>query len=422
MKSNIFIPKKINVGFQERKDTYTGKLAYVIYYDEKGKLRKEKSWNGWRDQNISNEEFDNVPTEGFVLNKKVGGVEESYYDVRKTYVRVYDPRGFEFEITIPNLLWILENNNSVVGKGLEGNFVYGWNGTELLLVPTDSPDYKEITDYNKLIHENNFIKGKELIVGATYLGKDDKEYVYMGRFDYYDEGYWKNGKFFKSHRIMENYCIKNNIPPTKVNTRYWGTTEEYKEDKYDYGKYDKRYCFCYKDKDYKNEEYTFFTWKTSLDKFLISVVDITPNENYADYFELLEGNPQYSPVDSSKDTYHELTYEKFVSCFKRSYNHYFYSDWFFSNVGENNDEIKEYYLKCNDYNTDENEKKFIIQNGKYEDILNIFPVEDKLIYSWSTATSKHMIPVTLKEIYDKMKPVYKQTYLANGRKYRKIYN
>ena len=420
MKSNIFIPKKINVGFQERKDTYTGKLAYVIYYDEKGKLRKEKSWNGWRDQNISNEEFDNVPTEGFVLNKKVGGVEESYYDVRKTYVRVYDPRGFEFEITIPNLLWILENNNSVVGKGLEGNFVYGWNGTELLLVPTDSPDYKEIIDYNKLIHENNFIKGKDLVVGATYLGKDDKEYVYMGRFDYYDRGYWKNNKFFKSHKTMENYCVKNNIPPTKVKSRYWGTTERYEEDKYDYGKYNRRYCFCCKNKNYKDEEYTSFTWKNSLDKFLISVIDLSPNENYADYFELLEGTSCYSPVDSSKDTYHELTYEEFISITKNPYSYYFYGTGFFSYVGENNKEIKRYHVKCNDYyTTNENEKKFIIQNDKYEEVLNIFPIENKSIYGWST--NIHMIPVTLKEVYDKMKPMYKQTYLANGRKYNKTY-
>ena len=44
MKSNIFIPKTINVGYQNRSGTYTGKLAYVIYYDEKGKLRKEASW------------------------------------------------------------------------------------------------------------------------------------------------------------------------------------------------------------------------------------------------------------------------------------------------------------------------------------------------------------------------------------------
>lgn len=43
MNTNIFIPTKINIGFQERSDTYTGKLAYVIYFDEKGKLRKETS-------------------------------------------------------------------------------------------------------------------------------------------------------------------------------------------------------------------------------------------------------------------------------------------------------------------------------------------------------------------------------------------
>lgn len=45
---SIFVPKKVNVGFQNRKDTYTGKLAYVIYFDETGKLRKEPSWQGWR--------------------------------------------------------------------------------------------------------------------------------------------------------------------------------------------------------------------------------------------------------------------------------------------------------------------------------------------------------------------------------------
>ena len=73
MNSNLFIPNRIRVGFQTRNDTYTKKLAYVIYYDEKGKLRKEPSWNSWRDKKIDPEEFDNVPTEGFVLNKKVGG-------------------------------------------------------------------------------------------------------------------------------------------------------------------------------------------------------------------------------------------------------------------------------------------------------------------------------------------------------------
>ena len=34
---SIYIPEKIKVGYQNRNDTYTKKLAYVIYYDEKGK-------------------------------------------------------------------------------------------------------------------------------------------------------------------------------------------------------------------------------------------------------------------------------------------------------------------------------------------------------------------------------------------------
>ena len=68
--TGLYIPDKIKVGYQKREGTYTGKLAYVIYYDEKGKLRKEASWNSWRKHDIEPQEFDNIPTEGFVLNKK----------------------------------------------------------------------------------------------------------------------------------------------------------------------------------------------------------------------------------------------------------------------------------------------------------------------------------------------------------------
>ena len=156
MNSSIFVPKKINVGYQNRIGTYTGRLAYVIYYDEKGKLRKETSWNNWRDEKIPNDEFENVPTEGFVLNKHAGGVEHSYgWDARKSYCRVYDPRNFEFEITIENLLYILQNADCIKGKGLQGEFVYGWDGKDLVLLPVESPDYKKICAFNEIMHENN---------------------------------------------------------------------------------------------------------------------------------------------------------------------------------------------------------------------------------------------------------------------------
>lgn len=176
--STIYVPKKINVGYQNRNDTYTGKLAYVIYYDEKGKLRKETSWNSWRDKKIPNNEFENVPTEGFVLNKHAGGVENSWgWNARKSYCRVYDPRGFEFEITIENLLYILENCSSIKGKGLEGEFVYAWDGKDLFLMPVESPDYKKVNEYSNTINNNLMIKAKDLVIGATYLTKDRKSVV-----------------------------------------------------------------------------------------------------------------------------------------------------------------------------------------------------------------------------------------------------
>ena len=182
----IYIPNRINVGYQNRADTYTGKLAYIIYYDNKGKLRKEASWNGWRDKSIPNDEFDNEPTEGFVLNKRVGGVEDSYgYDVRKTYTRIYDPRGFEFEITISNLLWILENCNCIKGKGLEGEFVYGWDSTNLLLIPIDSPEYKTYKQKSDAINAAEYLTSKDLKLGFTYYTVGGEGYVYLGRYDRY---------------------------------------------------------------------------------------------------------------------------------------------------------------------------------------------------------------------------------------------
>jgi hypothetical protein len=127
----MIIPKTITVGFQNRSDTYTGKLGYVVYTDAKGVLRKESSWNHWRDKKIDSQTFDNVPTSGFVINKKVG--ETRYgWNPRMAWVRIYDPRGFEFEISVANLLFILEECTSTKGKGLEGEFVYSWDKADLV--------------------------------------------------------------------------------------------------------------------------------------------------------------------------------------------------------------------------------------------------------------------------------------------------
>lgn len=287
MKNQLYIPKKCKVGFNLRKDTYTGKLGYIIYHD--GKVwRKETSWESWREKYIGDDEyeklkqnafntsvkqttdnynrivtayeahqagtnhlqdyysnsyaevakktlaqylkqqnigegdyekfvfysnkitadkgiipveFDNVPTEGFVLNKKAGGTSHGW-DARQTYCRVWDPRGFEFEITIPNLLFILQETNSLKGKGLEGEFVYSWDGKDLVLIPTSCQEYKSSAAFTEL--QGGKVAAKDLVAGYSYKTKKNEILIYIGKFEFFDQQYsWKDVKFSKKFVFVD---------------------------------------------------------------------------------------------------------------------------------------------------------------------------------------------------------------------------
>lgn len=192
--TKMFIPKTITVGYQQRGDTYTGKLAYIIYTDDKGKLRKEPSWQSWRTNKLGRDDFDNIPTSGFVLNRGVGGARMSYgHNARNEYIRVYDPRNFEFEISVHNLLFILQECSSIKGKGLEGEFIYSWNGTELVLLPVISKEYEECVKHTER-QKIKFDK-KDIKEGHSYLMKNGTEVLYLGRHNYNDNSYCDDNAF-----------------------------------------------------------------------------------------------------------------------------------------------------------------------------------------------------------------------------------
>lgn len=207
----LFIPDRIRAGFQKREGTYTGTLAYVVYYDQKGVLRKEASWESWRDEKIPPAEFANEPTEGFVLNRKVGG-HKSHWNYRDAHVRVHDPRGFEFEIGVPNLLFILRECDCSRGKGLEGKFVYAWDRTELVLLPVSSQDYLNSKRFTGL--QARKLKGKELVPGASYLTRKQEPLTYLGRFDYFfvvRTGHGRTGRYGDSPEDERGGVLKRYV-------------------------------------------------------------------------------------------------------------------------------------------------------------------------------------------------------------------
>lgn len=266
MKSTIFIPKDIVVGFNKRSGTFTGALAYIIYHDQTGKLRKQLSWDNWRDKSIDSQEFDNKPTEGFILNK----TSDSHYSrwgSRETHIRVYDPRGFEFEITPKNLMYILEHTSSIKGKGLDGKFVYGWDNTDLVLLPIDTPDYKEVKEHSEIISANKKIGVKDLVIGGTYITKNKVEHVYLGRHDFWD---------------------------------YHGVEVR------------KRHIFGRLYKDEKEEEFLSLTDVASPSGRFIDIVSNDKSPKFETIMELLDHSIRISPIDYSKSTYTPLTEDELL--------------------------------------------------------------------------------------------------------------
>ena len=391
MKTNIFVPSKINVGFQNRQDTYTGKLAYVIYFDEKGKLRKQASWDGWRDKNIPNEIYDNEPTEGFVLNKKVGGVEESWgWDVRRTYTRIYDPRGFEFEITVPNLLWILENCDCIKGKGLEGQFVYGWDGKDLVLVPVESPDYKEIQEKNQIVHNNLFIKAKDLIVGATYEMLNGDRYVYIGKYDRYDElvnhyfrydPYWhrdhKNEWEFPLDGTWHDNIIcgdeDRRYKSVNVGKVFWFMKLGNPEADW-----------------YRDREDTLCYFK-SVNKQFAKVVT-TECDKYPEYYEVMQKCDEFSPIAYDKAKILPVAFEDF----KRALvEHISSSGYYFYFYVIKNDRLTQHTIR-REYDKDNKWQYYYYRNENHYNnkiYININNIE---------------------AIYNELKPMYGEQYLENG--------
>lgn len=373
----LVIPKRINVGFQERYDTYTQKLAYVIYYDDKGVLRKEKSWQSWRNKKIPNQEFDNVPTSGFVLNKKAGGY-KSGWDFRQSYIRVYDPRDFEFEITVENLLMILENCVCTPGKGLEGEFVYSWSGTELVLLPVKSPDYQKAKQYNKKLETVGSFTVKDLKAGHTYVTKKDEELIFLGKYDWYDE---------KCQWDSFNKELKKGI-------RYL-----FAEPRSEYRSKDGEFRFCCK-----------AMAQSTVKNNIIGLVSEEVPDVFDEMLERVQHSEHISPIDYKNIELLDMTFEQFAKMVYDGQKIFFYDNGVlkytsrFEDINNNTfyrRELNEFAIKCycKTYSKDENINACVLNKNILEK--NIFK--------------------SFQVFYDDMKPKIGILHLENGNVYKNFF-
>ena len=209
MHEKLYIPQNMSLGLQNRPgETFTGKIGFLNPHDIKDRPKLKTGWEKWRDKKIPVPIIPNVPTEGFVINRNAGGKHSGWYwdHGREAKIRVWDPRDFEIEITIPNMLYLLEQTNSFKGKGIEGRLVYGWSGSTLMLIPEDSEEYRGSIEFTGL--KSLKVASKELTPGATVLTKNEQILVYIGRWEVVKPDWSKNFSVANEH-VFYNEKTKN---------------------------------------------------------------------------------------------------------------------------------------------------------------------------------------------------------------------
>lgn len=180
MTKKLFIPSNLEIGFQHRHDTMDSKLAYITYKKEDNSIFKEKSWNSWRNQDIPIEKYENKPISGFIIAKNIH--QHCSYRHNRVKMRIYDARGYDFEISIENLSVIIDhcdiNKSEIIGE-----CVYAWDGQEIVLVPTNTDLYKNAIKESQGKTKKFKVKDlKENTVYRTRLSRGSTEdYLYLGR-------------------------------------------------------------------------------------------------------------------------------------------------------------------------------------------------------------------------------------------------
>jgi len=184
----IISPAKIMVGFINRDDYYydhngeyhkNGKsLIGFATFKEGSILRKEKSWNQWRDKNIAVQELDNIPTPGFKL-KSVGQRSRDWFGTGRHVWQIVDPRGFVLEITSENMYALMEECDIIKGE-IKADCVWAWSGANMSLVPTTSELYETVISNTNRV--NTKADKSQLQIGNKVTLKDGTEGIYYGKY------------------------------------------------------------------------------------------------------------------------------------------------------------------------------------------------------------------------------------------------
>lgn len=192
---------------EEKYKEHYQKYSFIVYKEGKN-IKKEYSWNKWRQKEIEPLDILNVPTSGFILEKQYQRSRDWFGSGRSVW-QVKHPQGFIFEITSNNLDAIISNCDIVKGE-IMCECVFAWAGMNMSLLPIWSEEYQKSVQDTLIKTLSKSVKIGNVEVGNKVLLANNQEVVYLGRFLYslqtvaesYDY-YRKNGTYNERFELVK---------------------------------------------------------------------------------------------------------------------------------------------------------------------------------------------------------------------------
>lgn len=172
----IRIFPKHYVGFTDAR--YEGDVvpfAYMTHYEDNAAGRKRQAQvDGWSRGKMNTVIIENKPMIGFRVSR---GLRRLGWAHHATSVRIEDPRGFEVDISVSNMMMLTDNNLLENGEILR-ECVWGRDGGMNVLLPVNSQPYLDATVNTERMAST--VNSRSVQLGDVVLLKSGVQGRYLG--------------------------------------------------------------------------------------------------------------------------------------------------------------------------------------------------------------------------------------------------
>jgi hypothetical protein len=171
------LPDKFYCGFKNHTNDDVPLGFMTPWGSDKAFEKRKNTVDNWsRSKSINPVTFDNIPVMGFKLGR---AIKRSGWNGGNTVVRVEDPRGFEVEISVGNLLKIMVNN--IVENGeIMAECIWGRDGNNNILLATNSEPYIQAVENTE--RSKRKISVKDVKPGMRVRLQNGTEGVWLGNY------------------------------------------------------------------------------------------------------------------------------------------------------------------------------------------------------------------------------------------------